>query len=78
MLGTIKIENKRNWRKSKTNAYLEMFHQNCNDHVDKHKLCHKHKDDKEDWCDDCADTTVANAVIGTITIFTQGILKKIK
>lgn len=53
-----------------------MFHKNCNDNVDQHKLCHKHKDDKEDRRNDCADTTVANAVIGRITIFSQRILKK--
>ena len=60
-----------------------MFHENSNNNIDEHKLCHEDKDDKVDWGDNdvvvgCNDVTVVTAVTHTvllpITVVAQGVL----
>ena len=54
--------------------FLQMLHEDSNDDVDKHKLRHEHKDDKEDRRDDSRHAAVLDAVSGRVAVLTQRIL----
>lgn len=52
-----------------------MFHQHGDDDVDEDKLRHEDEDDEVDWCDDRTDTAVDQAVVRSVTVFSQCVLK---
>ncbi len=56
-------------------TYLEVFHEDGYDHVDKDELSHEDKDDKEDGRNDRAHAAVGRAVVGIVTAFSQRILR---
>jgi len=54
--------------KTASARYLEMFHENSDDDVDKNELRHQDENDEEDWSDDWTDAAVVHAVVGVITV----------
>ena len=53
--------------------FLQVFHEDGNDNVHQHKLCHEDKDDEEDRSDDAGYAAVFNTVGRRIAVFTQSI-----
>lgn len=51
-----------------------MFHEYSDDDVDQHELCHQHKDDEKDGCDNAGYTTIPDAIGRWVAIFTQCVL----
>lgn len=56
-------------------TYLEVFHEDCHDNVDKHKLCHEHENNEEHGRHQRTDAAVADAFFGLVAVVSQGILK---
>lgn len=53
-----------------------MFHQDSDNDIDKHKLCHQDEDDEEHRGYDGVDTTVLNTVILIHTIVAKSVLNE--
>ena len=51
-----------------------MFHENCDDDVDKNELSHEDEDDEEEGCEVGGDAAVAEAVVAFLALFAEGVL----
>jgi len=52
----------------RSTEYLEMFHENSDDDVDEHELCHQDEDDEEDRRDDWTDAAVVHTVVVAVAV----------